>query len=77
MQAAHCDLSFECIRDRYAEKAAVCEGGLNRGMRVLTKPFNLDALAMRIIDLLTTTHRSWPASAEEGLKTDGPEKFFS
>ena len=36
----------------YAENALVGNGQLEPGMQVMTKPFNVDALARRIRDLL-------------------------
>ena len=36
----------------YAENAAVGNGHLDHGMRVLTKPFAMDALASRIRDMI-------------------------
>jgi hypothetical protein len=36
----------------YAEKAAVRHGFLEPGMEMLTKPFALDALAMKVRDMI-------------------------
>jgi DNA-binding LytR/AlgR family response regulator len=38
----------------YAENAVVGNGHLEPGMQVLTKPFNLDALASRVTELLNS-----------------------
>jgi hypothetical protein len=38
----------------YAENAAIANGILKPGMRMITKPFPIDALSRRIRDLMET-----------------------
>jgi CheY-like chemotaxis protein len=40
----------------YAECAGIDDGLLGSGMRVLTKPFAMDALGMRIKDIVASTY---------------------
>lgn len=43
----------------YAENAAVGNGHLEPGMELLTKPFTMQALALKVADMMKTTTQRW------------------
>ncbi|MBE2992570.1 PAS domain S-box protein [Sphingomonas sp. CFBP 13603] len=55
----------------YAEKAAVGNGHLEPGMELLTKPFTMQALALKVADMMkTTTQRSDRTSTASPRRSD-------